>query len=192
MDDLAGYEVLLGVTGGIAAYKSAMLCSMLVQRQVKVTVAMTENAGRFVGPITFSTISGRKVYRDLFESRDIYEIQHIALTERADLIVIAPATANIIAKMAAGICDNLLSTLLAAAECNILIAPAMNARMWKSPTAQRNVAYLKQIGCHFIGPATGRLACGDEDIGRMCEPGQIMDKVAELLKNKPPKNNNQQ
>ena len=187
-NSLAGYELLLGVTGGIAAYKAAALCSMLTKAHARVTVAMTEHARQFVGPLTFSTLSGRMVYGDLFASEDVYDTQHIGLTDRADLIVVAPATANIIGKMAGGICDDLLSTLLCAAESDILLAPAMNHRMWRHPAVARNVETLRQWGCHFVGPDSGRLACGDSDIGRMAEPEDIFACIAEIITAKPPKN----
>ena len=185
------YEVLLAVTGGIAAYKSAALCSQLRQKQVGVTVAMTANAERFVGRVTFSALSGRKVHTDLFSIGDDngnYSVSHISLTKRADLIVVAPATANIIAKMAAGICDDLVSSLLCAADSDILIAPAMNTRMWQNSATQRNIEILRnRKGVHFVGPVNGRLANGTEGVGRMCEPEEILAKITELLKNKNPK-----
>jgi phosphopantothenoylcysteine decarboxylase/phosphopantothenate--cysteine ligase len=184
---LENYEILLGVSGGIAAYKSAALCSLLVREEAAVTVAMTEHAGHFVGPLTFGALSGRKVYDDLFASEQIYETEHINLTERADLIVVAPATANIIAKMAAGICDDLLSTILCSAESDILLAPAMNERMWLNKATCRNIQTLKDWGCHIIGPESGRLACGTEGVGRMTEPEAILERVVEILAGKNPK-----
>jgi len=180
--ELDKYEILLGITGGIAAYKSAMLCSQLVQHGAKVSVVMTEHAQRFITPLTFSTLSGQKVYTDLWTDPQAYEVQHISLTTQADLIVVAPATLNIIGKMAAGICDDLLSTVLASAESDILLAPAMNHRMWNNPITQRNIETLRKSGCHFIGPETGRLACGEEAIGRMSEPQDIFARIVELLK----------
>ncbi|MBN2212504.1 MAG: phosphopantothenoylcysteine decarboxylase [Sedimentisphaerales bacterium] len=184
---LDGFEIVLGVTGGIAAYKSAWLCSQLVQAGVGVTVAMTDNACRFVTELTFATLSGRRVYRSLWSDPAAYEANHISLTSRADLIVIAPATANIIAKAAAGICDDLLSTLPAAAQSPILLAPAMNQRMWASPAAQRNIAQLREDGYHIVGPAEGRLACGDVGPGRMAEPEDIFRTIGELLTGQTPK-----
>jgi len=185
---LKNYEILLGVTGGIAVYKSASLCSMLVKEGAAVTVAMTEHARHFVGPLTFGTLSGRKVYTDLFDPEQVYQTEHISLTERADLIVVAPATANIIAKMAAGICDDLLSTILCGAESDILLAPAMNERMWHNPATCRNVQTLKDRGCHIIGPEAGRLACGTQGIGRMSEPEEILEKIVNLVMQRKPKN----
>jgi len=185
---LANYEVLLGITGGIAAYKAAAICSQLVQLDARLTVVMTENAQHFVGPLTFGSLSGRKVYTDLFGAESgIYDTAHISLAQRSDLIVVAPATANIIAKMAAGICDDLLSTLLAGAESDILLAPAMNQRMWQNRPTQRNVETLRQWGCHFVGPESGHLACDEEGIGRMSEPEVIVKRIIELLTAKSPK-----
>jgi phosphopantothenoylcysteine decarboxylase/phosphopantothenate--cysteine ligase len=185
--DLAHFEVLLGVSGGIAAYKAAILCSQLVQRGAGVAVVMTEHAGHFVGELTFSTLSGRRVYSSLWEAEQVYDARHIRLTEQADLIVVAPATANVIAKMATGICDDLLSTLLCGADSPILLAPAMNSRMWENPVTQRNVETLRKLGIHFIGPDSGYLACGTEGPGRMSEPEAILARMVELLKQKPPK-----
>ena len=185
--DLADFEILLGVSGGIAAYKAAELCSSLVQKRAGVTVAMTANARRFVCPLTFSTLSGRRAFSDLFAAEEVYDAAHISLTAKADLIVVAPATANIIAKMTAGICDDLLSTLLCSADSDVLLAPAMNNRMWRHAATQSNIETLKTRNCHFIGPETGRLACGDEATGRMSEPEQILHRIVELLADKTPK-----
>lgn len=187
-NNLTGYELLLGVTGGIAAYKAAALCSLLRKADAHVTVAMTDHARQFVGPLTFSTLSGRRVYSDLFAAEDIYSTQHISLTERADLVVVAPATANIIGKLAGGICDDLLSTLLCAADSNVLLAPAMNHRMWHHPAVVHNVETLRQWGCRFVGPESGPLACGDNNIGRMAEPEDIFACIEEIITVKPPKN----
>jgi len=162
-----------------------------MREQAGVTVAMTEAAQQFVRPLTFSTLSGRRVHTDLFEREQVYDVEHIALTHRADLIVVAPATANILAKCATGICDNLLSTLLCSAESDILWAPAMNQRMWEHPATQENLQKLQQRGCHFVGPATGRLACGDEGVGRMAEPDEILQRIVKLLENKTPKVNSE-
>ncbi|MCF7958095.1 MAG: hypothetical protein K9M57_06575 [Phycisphaerae bacterium] len=184
MTDLAKNEILLGVTGGIAAYKSAMLCSELVKLQASVTVIMTQNAQHFIAPLTFSTLTSKKVYTDMWASQDIHNARHISLTDRADLTIIAPATANIIGKMANGICDDLLSTTLCSLKNNILVAPAMNQRMWANAAVQRNIQYLLEMGCHIIGPETGRLACGDQGPGRMAEPQDILNRVLEILQNK--------
>jgi len=185
--DLVNFEILLGVSGGIAAYKAAELCSSLVRRGAGVTVAMTANAERFVSPLTFSTLAGRKVYCDLFSCEDVYDAKHVSLTAKADLIVVAPATANIIAKMSAGICDDLLSTLLCSADSDILLAPAMNHRMWNNAATQSNIETLRQRHCHVIGPEAGRLACGAEGMGRMSEPQDILERIVELLAQRRPK-----
>ena len=186
-DDLKGYQILLGVSGGIAAYKAAALCSKLTQLNVAVSTVITAHAQRFVAPLTFAALSGCEVFSDLFAAEDQHDPQHISLTERADLIVVAPATANIIAKLAAGICDDLLSTLLCSAASPILLAPAMNQRMWDNPVTQRNVETLKKLDRLFIGPESGRLACGDQGIGRMSEPEQIIQRIRELLAGRKPK-----
>jgi phosphopantothenoylcysteine decarboxylase len=186
-DGLKGYEILLGVTGGIAAYKTAYLCSMLVQRGAGVTVVLTANARQFIGAVTFCALTGRRVYTEQFEVADRYDNEHIRLTDQADLIVVAPATANSIAKQACGICDDLLSTLLCSAESEILLAPAMNDRMWNNPATRQNIATLRHRGVQTIGPEPGRLACGTEGVGRMSEPQEILDRIIELLAKHPPK-----
>lgn len=186
---LTGYEVLLCPTGGIACYKSADLASKLTQTGAGVTVAMTEAATRFVTALTFQNLTGRQVYTSLWQATEQYEPHHIAVTERADLMIVAPATANIIAKMAAGIADELVSALAlaSAGACEILIAPAMNSRMWLAPATQANMKTLTKRGVHVVGPGTGRLACGAAGPGRMAEPDQVLAAAAELLLKKPPK-----
>ena len=181
MNALADKEIVLGVSGGIAAYKSAELCSRLVQQGAGVTVVMTANAQRFVGEITFSTLTNRAVYTDLWSASSQFDPYHISLSRQANLVVVAPATANVIAKMYNGICDDLLSTLLCSAGSNVLLAPAMNHRMWGNPITQRNVAGLRETGCDIVGPASGRLACGEEGQGRMAEPEDILQRIVELL-----------
>ena len=187
MGTLSHFEILLGVTGGIAAYKAAALCSKLVQCGAGVTVVMTTHAQQFVGTLTFSALTGRQVVTDLFESPDVADSQHIRLTHNADLIVIAPATANIIAKAATGICDDMLSTLICSAESDILFAPAMNIRMWNHTATVRNMAVIKDMGYHAIGPENGELACGDVGPGRMSEPEDILTHIEELLSHLKPK-----
>jgi len=181
--DLGGSEVLLCVTGGIACYKAADLASRLVRAGAAVTVAMTQAACRFVSPLTFRTLTGRPVHTSLWQTAGGYEVEHVALTEKANLMVIAPATANIIGKLAAGIADDLVSTLAlaAAGACPILLAPAMNSRMWAAPVVQENMKALLTRGCHVIGPAEGRLACGALGPGRMAEPEDILAAIANLL-----------
>lgn len=180
---LANYEVLLCVTGGIACYKSADLASRLVQAGAGVTVAMTEAAMQFVAPLTFQTLTARKVFSSMWQSTDDYSSQHISLTERADLMIVAPATANFIGKMAGGLADDLVSTLAISASgaCPILIAPAMNDRMWSSPAVQENVKKLLRWSVHSLGPDKGRLACGTIGKGRMIEPKEILAEAENLL-----------
>jgi phosphopantothenoylcysteine decarboxylase/phosphopantothenate--cysteine ligase len=186
-DALHGYEVLLCVCGGIAAYKTATLVSALVQRGCGVTVAMTRNARRFVGPITFEALTGRPVVTNMWSGRGSARIQHLDHSETADLIVVAPATANVLAKLAGGIADDLVSTLLLAADCPLMLAPAMNARMWQHPATQRNVALLKERGCAFVGPESGWQACGTVGPGRMSEPETLLAETQEQLLKAPPK-----
>jgi len=186
---LEGYEVLLCVAGGIACYKSADLASKLVQAGAGVTVAMTEAAARFVAPLTFQTLTARQVYTSMWQSSEDYRTQHISLTELADLMVVAPATANVIGKMAAGIADELVSALALSASgaCGVLIAPAMNERMWSAAAVQDNMARLKERAVHMIGPVEGYLACGTIGMGRMSEPADILQAAKELLLKHRPK-----
>ena len=187
--ELTGYEVLLTPTGGIACYKSADLASRLIRAGAGVTVAMTESATRFVAPLTFQSLTGRAVYTSLWQATETFEHHHLSPTERADLMIVAPATANILAKMAAGIADELVSTLALSScgACPVLVAPAMNARMWLAPATAVNMKTLAERGVHVVGPGEGRLACGDTGPGRMAEPDEILAAAAELLKAKPPK-----
>lgn len=180
---LADYEVLLCVTGGIACYKSADLASRLVQAGAGVTVAMTEAAMRFVTPLTFQTLTARKVFTSMWQPTDDYSSQHISLTERADVMIVAPATANFMAKMAGGVADDLVSTLAmsASGSCPVLIAPAMNDRMWSSPAVQENMKKLLSWSVHSLGPDEGRLACGTIGKGRMVEPQDILAEAQKLL-----------
>jgi len=185
--DLRDYEVVVAVCGGIAAYKVCTVVSRLVQRGAGVTVAMTESAKRFVGPTTFQALSGRVVLDHLFSAADAHDPQHIGLTNRADLFLIAPATANIIGKIAGGICDDLVSTMVVAAACPILLAPAMNDAMWSHPAVRENVAKLKTFGYGIVGPGEGWLACRSVGPGRMAEPEEIIDTVVTRLKSAAPK-----
>lgn len=174
---LAGREVLLCVTGGIAAYKAAALTSRLVQAGCGVSVAMTRNATRFVGPITFEALSGRPVHTSAWRAPAGGEINHLKLTERADLAVVAPATGNCLGKLAGGIADDLVSSLLLGAACPVLLAPAMNERMWAHPAVQRNVAFLREAGFQFVGPDSGWQACRAVGPGRMAEPEAIFAAI---------------
>ena len=177
---LEGKCVVLGVTGGIAAYKACEIVSRLKKLHANVRVVLTEHACRFVQPLTFETLSGTQVAVSAFEHS--FEIEHISLARAADLLLIAPATANIIGKMAHGIADDLLSTTAMAVVCPILIAPAMNCAMYRSAALQENLETLKGRGVLTVGPESGHLACGDEDIGRMSEPETIVARVCELLR----------
>lgn len=178
---LSGYEVLVCVCGGIAAYKVAVLVSQLVQQDCGVSVAMTRAARRFVGPVTFAALTGRPVFASLWDPGPQADIQHLRLSETADLIVVAPATANILGKLAGGIADDLVSTLLLGADCPVLMAPAMNARMWQHPVVQRNVAALREAGVLIIGPESGWQACRAVGPGRMSEPETLLAAVREQL-----------
>lgn len=176
---LFGKKIVLGVTGGIAAYKACEIVSRLKKQGAEVRVVMTENATKLVAPLTFETLSGNFVYTDTFERA--YEIGHISLAKWADLFLVAPATANFIGKMAAGIADDILTTTAMAMPCPVAIAPAMNAVMWRSAANQANIDTLKNRGTRVIGPEAGLLACGDDDIGRMTEPDDIVKNIAEWI-----------
>lgn len=179
MGVLENKSILLGVTGGIAGYKAADLASKLTRAGALVDVVMTPSAQEFVKPLVFASVTRREVYTDPF--RPARKPEHIALAERPDAIVVAPATANTLAKIAAGIADNLLTDVLLATAKPVLLAPAMNAGMWNSPATQRNIAVLKKDGCAFAGPGTGNLACGDIGIGRMAEPVEIIAALESLI-----------
>lgn len=173
-------RILLGVTGGIAAYKVCTLASHLTQAGAQVDVVMTEAATRFVAPLTFEALTGRPAYTDMWRTSGEAlptHISHVGLAHAADLLVIAPATANTLAKLATGLADNLLSTLALAASCPVLAIPAMDVGMWSHPATQANVATLRERGIHFAGPARGRMASGLEGEGRMIEPDEILDHV---------------
>ncbi len=178
---LKNKRVLVGLTGGIACYKVPYLIRSLRKADAEVRVIMTDAATKFITPLTLETVSGNPVAITMFPEAEFVSTRHIDLAEWPELIVIAPATANFLGKMAAGISDDLLTTIVCATERPILIAPAMNPGMWKHAPTQRNVAYLKEIGVKFIGPATGEMACDSWGEGRMVEPDQIYDAVASLL-----------
>lgn len=184
---LAGYEVLVCVTGGIAAYKTAALVSSLVQDGAGVTVALTRSAAKFVGAVTFRALSGRPVLTSLWHAEDPGAMEHLKPSETADLVVVAPATANILGKLAGGIADDLVSTLLLAADAPVLLAPAMNTRMWQNPAVQRNVAFLREHGLLFVGPEDGWLACGVVGPGRMSEPEALRAAITRQLRARPPR-----
>lgn len=174
-------EILLGVSGGVAAYKSAELTSRLMQSGARVTVVMTESAGRFIGRTTFEALTGRPVHSDMFAPREHHFGEHIGLARRADVYVIAPATANVLARLGQGMADDLLTTLALAVTCPILLAPAMNNEMWTKPAVQRNVRQLQADGMHMVGPADGWLSCGAIGPGRMAEPDAILAALAGIF-----------
>jgi phosphopantothenoylcysteine decarboxylase/phosphopantothenate--cysteine ligase len=178
---LAGREIIVAVCGGIAAYKSAEIVSKLVQLGAGVTVVMTAGAQKFVTPLTFQALSGRPVRTDTFDLVDSSDPQHIALTERADLMIVAPATTNLVAKVAAGLTDDLVSLMVCAAACPVIFAPAMNNRMWDHPIARENIQKLSKLGYTFIGPEAGWLACRNTGVGRMSEPKIIVDELTKML-----------
>ncbi len=174
---LKGKNILLGVTGGIAAYKAADLCSRLVKQHAGVDVIMTENATQFITPLTFESLCHRKTVTDTFDRNHPWEVEHIALAEKADCVVIAPATANIIAKFAYGLADDMLTTTVLACTCPKILVPAMNTHMYENPVVQDNLERLRQYGWHILEPATGHLACGTNGKGKMPEPETILQHV---------------
>ena len=177
---MSGHELVVGVAGGVAAYKSAALVSQLVQSGRRVTVVMTPSASRFIGTATFQALTGRAVVTDLFDER--YPLgPHIELSKDSKLLCVAPATANFLAKAAAGLADDLLSTLYLTFTGSILLAPAMNCEMWDNPAVQRNVATLRGDGIHLIGPEKGWLSCRHQGTGRMSEPETIARAITEIL-----------
>jgi len=178
---LKNKRILLGVTGGIAAYKSVYLCRLLKARGADVRVVMTKNAREFVAPLTFRTVSENQVACEMFDSPSNVDVRHVSWAQTADALVIAPATANIIAKAACGIADDFLSTLILAVRAPKIIAPAMNDAMWDNPATRRNMETLKGFGFHSIGPETGSLACGTQGEGRMVPPEAIADEVEFIL-----------
>ena len=176
---LEGRRLLLGVTGGIAAYKACILVRLLRLQGASVRVVMTRSAERFVGPATFAALSDHRVYTDLFEEPGV--VLHVRLAHEADLAVVAPATANVIAKLAQGIADDLLTSTLLEATCPLVLAPAMHTGMWGHPATQANVNALSSRGARIVGPAHGSLAAGDEGTGRMTEPEGIVQAIEDVL-----------
>ena len=181
---LKGENIILGVTGGIACYKSCEIVSRLRKLNANVDVVMTKNATEFVQPLTFETLSSNPVAFDMFAPKKTYEVEHVSLAKKASLCVVAPATADIIAKLAEGIADDMLTTTMLALKCPVLIAPAMNTNMYENPITQANIETLKKRGFIFISPCEGRLACGDVGVGKMAEPIEIVSKIVELLRPK--------
>lgn len=180
-DSLSGKKIILGVTGGIAAYKAAYLASALVQRGADVHVIMTEHATKLIGPPTFWSLTKNEVVTDMFAPPKTFEITHVSLSEKADLLLIAPATANIIGKLANGLADDMLSTTALAARCPIVTAPAMNPRMYSNAIFAGNLDRLRQHGFVIVEPEEGRLACGDEGVGRLADIERILAVVEQTL-----------
>lgn len=176
--------VVLGVTGSIAAYKAAELVSRLKKRDIDVRVIMTEAATRFVAPLTFETLSLNPAVTDMFSRETPWEVEHIALAKRADVFVVAPASANFIGKFAAGIADDMLTTTVMATKAPVMIAPAMNTNMYESAAVQENIGILRRRGCEFIEPESGLLACGDTGRGRLAEPAELERRIMERLEQK--------
>ena len=178
---LKGKTVILGVSGSIAAYKIASLASALVKLHCDVHVIMTQNATNFIHPITFETLTGNKCLVDTFDRNFDYSVEHVALAKRADVVMVAPATANVIAKMAHGLADDMLTTTILACQCPKIVAPAMNTRMFRNSIVQDNMKLLKCYGMEVIDPACGYLACGDTGEGKMPEPELLLQYILKAL-----------
>ena len=175
-------NIILGVTASIALYKACDLVCRLKDENFSVTVVMTKESEELIRPIVFQSLSGNKVYRGLFELPEAWDIEHISLAEKADLVLIAPATANVIAKIASGICDDLLTCVVCATKAPLLLCPAMNENMYKNQIVQENIKKLKAYGYRFVGPKEGRLACGKTGIGCLAEVETIIKEVKKILK----------
>jgi len=174
-------EILLAVGGGISAYKAADVASRMVKAGANVTVLMTRSAKRFVGPVTFEALTGRPVHASLWKKPGGHAMAHIALADVAELLVVAPATADLIGKFAGGIADDLVTTTFLSVECPVILAPAMNTRMWANAAVRANVATLEDRGVKLVGPAEGRLASGAVGVGRMSEPDEIVAAAEAIL-----------
>ncbi|MGB4521147.1 MAG: flavoprotein [Candidatus Omnitrophota bacterium] len=174
-------NIILGVTASIAIYKACDLIRRLKEQNYNLTVVMTREAEELIRPIVFQSLTGNKAYRGLFEETDTREIEHISLAQKADLVLIAPATANIIAKLASGICDDLLTCVVCATSAPILVAPAMNTNMYSNRIVQGNIKKLKTVGYKFVGPVTGKLACGKSGIGCLAGVEEIVKEVKKIL-----------
>jgi phosphopantothenoylcysteine decarboxylase/phosphopantothenate--cysteine ligase len=179
---LTGKRILLGITGGVAAYKAAALARLLVKAGADVRVAMTQSATRFIGTATMQALSGQPVWTDLWDARVPDSMGHIELSRDRDLIVVAPATADFMARVVHGRADDLLAALCVARRCPLMLAPAMNVEMWENPSTQRNVATLRVDGVHLAGPAPGDQACGETGMGRMLEPEQLLAEIERVFK----------
>lgn len=175
-------EVVLGVTGSIAAYKACELINRLKRRRIRVSVVMTKEAEEFIAPLTLQALSANKVIRNLFAPAEDVSPAHISLAQRADLVLIAPATANIVAKLAAGLADDTLSALVLSTRAPVVLCCAMNEQMFKHKITQQNIARLKKVGYRFIGPRKGRLVCGAEGMGHLASIDGIVKEVVRILK----------
>ena len=183
--ELREKRIVLGVTGGIAAYKAAELLRQLLREGASVQVVMTEAASRFITPVTFQALSGKPVFTDQWDPRVANNMAHIDLSRDADALLVAPASADFLAKLAHGLADDLLTTLVLARDCPLLVAPAMNRQMWENPATRRNVATLRGDGVAILGPARGDQACGETGPGRMLEPDEILDEMVAHFQPKP-------
>ena len=178
---LKGKTVVIGVSGGIAVYKACDVVSRLKKLNANVHVIMTKSATEFVTPLTFQSLSQNYVVSDMFEEPKTWDVEHISLAKKADVFLIAPATANVIGKVANGIADDMLTTTVMATTGKVLIAPAMNTNMYRNPILQRNISILKELGYNFVDPDSGRLACGDIGEGKLASPEKIVDAVVDLF-----------
>lgn len=178
---LKGKHVVLGITGSIAAYKTAGLASMLVKKGCHVHVLMTENATNFINPITFETLTGNKCLVDTFDRNFEFSVEHVALAKQADVVMIAPASANVVAKLAHGLADDMLTTTVLACRCKKIIAPAMNTNMYENPIVQDNIKICEKYGMEVIKPSVGYLACGDTGAGKMPEPAELFDYIEQEI-----------
>jgi phosphopantothenoylcysteine decarboxylase/phosphopantothenate--cysteine ligase len=174
-------NIILGVTASIAIYKACELVRRLKEQGFRVTVIQTRESEELIKPIVFESLSGNKVYRGLFDSPEAWDIEHVSLAKKADLILVAPATANIIAKISSGICDDLLSCVICASKAPVLIAPAMNENMYMNKVTQGNISRLKSLGYKFVEPVTGKLACGDVGVGCLAEIDKIIKEAKRLI-----------
>jgi phosphopantothenoylcysteine decarboxylase/phosphopantothenate--cysteine ligase len=176
-----GKNIILGVTASIAIYKACEIVRRLKSEDFSVTVVMTPEAEELIRPIVFASLSGNKVYQGLFNAPDAWEIEHVSLAQNTDLVLVAPATANIIGKIASGICDDLLTCIICATKAPVLICPAMNENMYKNKITQANIAKLKSLGYKFVEPIKGRLACGKVGLGCLAEVETIVKEVKKIL-----------
>ena len=182
---LKNKNIVVGISGSIAAYKSCEIIRLLIKEKAAVIPVMTKNAAEFITPLTVRTLAKNRVYIDMFADDFDWEAGHISIAKKSDMVLIAPATANVIAKISSGIADDALTTIVLSVRrggCPVVICPAMNSEMYKNPVTQKNISYLKKTGYRFVGPEKGELACGTDDIGRMSEPEKIISEIGKILK----------